>query len=320
VDVRKAQDFTIAHGKSALRSSLRRLIIEQANVDMQTAQARAADIESRLDAIPAEEERTAVEQMLRLLIEQIYQAIKGMRYRMLTNEWSYATNANNYPCRRTIFRVVFDRESASDHQPCGFCDLCQKDLNFSLSEAEVPVVDATLSAISTRVSSLLKVFDFDGILEVVDALAERDALASLQARAFYLLESAPQNQPALILAAEASARRQLFAQALGAYAEAFRLNDEAPRDLTRARRIYERVCLIDRDFALRLVDRRGSVVDTSDGRTFLRDEFRRHLPPDDRRRKIVEAIVTCDAIETDLNSDLLGHALTATRSAYKKLT
>ena len=54
-------------------------------------------------------------------------------------------------------------------------------------------------------------FDFPKMLEVVDVVEQRDALPSLYARAQHLLESAPQNQSALVLAGEAAAWRGLRA-------------------------------------------------------------------------------------------------------------
>jgi hypothetical protein len=241
-----------------------------------------------------------------------------MRYRMLHNEWRYATNSAQFACRRLYIRQAFDGIVPSS-EPCGFCDLCQPDLAFRRERAAVSPTDATLQQLSQLLAEEISRFDFEALITLIDAFVEHQALEGLQLHAERLLETAPQNQAILFVAAEAAARRGLTGDALRHFTETFRLNEEAPRDVDRARRLYERMRLVDSVAAVQLIDRWGGIFDTVDGRRFRRNELARTLGAEHPRVRDLDAFLTCDAIGLHLPPTLLAVARTHIRATLRSL-
>lgn len=307
ITIDRSDSWSIELGKVALRESLHRLVLRETDRSEQRAR-----IDRLVAELPEHDEHTAVGAMLRLLIEHTYDAVKSMRYRMLHNEWRYACNADKLGCRRWYLLKELNRAPSADTR-CEFCDICREVLAFEQGEAVVPITDETLERLAARLPALLQEFDLSAIVEYVDAFEVRGAIAGIQVRAQRELETAPSNQSALVLAGEASARRGLHDEALSAYAEAFRLNEIAPRDEERAYTLFERVRAINPAFALDLIDRRDGILNTVSGRRFLCEQIARTLPPDDPRHALADAHVLLDELEASLPSDLLTSARTTTK-------
>jgi hypothetical protein len=140
------------------------------------------------------------------------------------------------------------------------------------------------------------------------------------------LETAPQNQAILVLAGEAAARRGQAGDALRSLTEAFRLNEEAPRDPERARRIYERMREVDPEYAVSFIyppsgiETRHGIFDSPDGRRFVRAELTRISSPNDPRARTLDQLLACDAMEQFLPLPVLERARAGVALARRRLT
>lgn len=288
---------------ASTRGYLRRLVIGQ------DREAEFPRIDEQLLALGGATDREKVESLVRALLERTYRQVKGMRYRMLYNQWRFATDGARYGCRRQYIREVFDGAITADAN-CGFCDgpNCQPDLRFARTKARVPLTDATLLQLSARIPELIERFEPISIEEAVGVAAEHNALASLQARAEHLLEVTPDNQSALLLAGEAARRRGANEDAMARLGEASAVNERTTRDRGRSRLYYERARSVSAAPALDLLDRSGGTFDDAEGHAYLLDEMRKSLPSADERLDAMEQIVAFEDLMDRIPPALLAAA------------
>ena len=211
-------------------------------------------------------------QCLGLLLAEVYRSIKGMRYRMLHNEWRYAANPDNV-CRRAYLLPEFGEQLVPDYQ-CGFCDACLPDLGFSKAgRAKGAVQVPELQELSRRLSGILRDFDQESIEQALDVCERHQALLSLEAQARHELEGQPANLAAVALAGGAAARRGETDAALQQYGvalQSFTLGRDRNLDLTY---FYQRAKELDAVRALALAILSAG-LDNADGHAFLLQESR----------------------------------------------
>ena len=293
--VEKSQGWTadVAHETAA--AHLQRLVLEldRSLVD--------PEIQARIAAVPGTSGRTIVAGLVSLLLEFTYRNVKGMRYQMLQNQYRYATNSEGRTCRRSYIRGTFD-ELARD-EPCGFCDVCVSDRRFSRTRAHKPISDGTLSQLSRAIPEIVRQFDPVAVSDAV-AVAERSgAIEGLQTRAEHLLESQPNNQALLLLAAEAAMQRGVHSSALAHLSDATAANDALTRDRTRAELYYGRAHRVSAHGALGLIDRSRGVFDDAEGHRFLVNAVTADAPQDHARLQRISAVVALDQFEELLAPD-----------------
>ncbi|MEM7714629.1 MAG: DEAD/DEAH box helicase [Cyanobacteria bacterium P01_A01_bin.68] len=144
----------------------------------------------------------ALTESLRILLERIYETVPRMRYQMLLNQLDYAKSDEEKICRRIVIRGIFDSvEHLLDRNyKCGFCDVCNPDLNFERNKAEVLTQEAQVDEIGEKLPNILERFDIDNLLEVLNLTIKKGAVAGLFARVTNRLERDPTNLAALYLA------------------------------------------------------------------------------------------------------------------------
>ena len=299
LQITRADSWSVGQGREETRVHLRKLVLQQ------DREAEYANIERELDGVVAAPERAAIDALLTRLLERTYRQITGMRYRMLYNEWRFANDDAGFGCRRQYLRQVFDSQLGD--QPCGFCDgeNCAPDLRFRTKHARTALVDATLLQLGDAIPTLIERFEPIAIQETVELAATHNALSSLQARAEHLLEAAPENQAALLLAGEAALRRGAAVDAIARLSEANAVNERTTRDRERSQLYYERARLADPSRSLDLIDQVGGLFDDPHGRAFLLQEARAALPAGHERVRALEDLVLADAVADTLPMELI---------------
>lgn len=147
---------------------------------------------------------------LHILLERIYETVPRMRYQMLLNELDYATSDEDGTCRRVVIRGLFDsiEHLTTENYRCGFCDVCDPNLNFEGDKAAVPLQDAQVDEIAEKLPVLLEGFDTKVLLEVLRLTIERGAIAGLFARVANRLERDSTSLAAYFLAGALARHRQ----------------------------------------------------------------------------------------------------------------
>ncbi len=80
-----------------------------------------------------------VKKALHILLERVYETVYPMRIQMLRNLIEYALSHERNRCRRLVLRSIFDDQLPPDDYRCGFCDVCEPSLEFSVPGALVPL-------------------------------------------------------------------------------------------------------------------------------------------------------------------------------------
>jgi ATP-dependent DNA helicase RecQ len=152
-----------------------------------------------------------LEAAIDILLERIYAEIPTMRYVMLGNLLRYAINDHRNVCRRIEIRSTFDDEDlALGNYRCGFCDVCQPDLNFQVDMAEIPLRDAEIQHASRQLPQILEVFDVEQLPQLVQVAVGKGAVPGLYAKVSNALERDATNLSALYLAGALGIRQEQF--------------------------------------------------------------------------------------------------------------
>jgi ATP-dependent DNA helicase RecQ len=247
----------------------------------------------------AADRRKLVMAALYILIDETYANVKTMRYNMLYNLWRYAT-ADEDPecrCRRSYLLAPFEDGVTTDHL-CGFCDICEPDLDFVEDMARQKPEDASLEELNRELPNILSTFDEEVLDRTIRLCEQRSALLSLQLRSASHLEHDPGNLPALDLASAAALARGDGDAALMYCANGYNENERAVGSGSTARRFYGRAKRANAIQAVDLIDRAGGLFDSADGRRYVRDELSvLGGKVDTERLAIAQAVVSLDVID-----------------------
>ncbi len=149
-----------------------------------------------------------------ILLERIYAEFPKMRYAMLGNLLRYATSEQQKICRRVEIRSTFDGDGLLlEGYRCGFCDVCQPDLNFQVDRAEVPLLDAEIHQVSRLLPQLLETFDADQLAQLVQVAVNKGAVPGLYAKVSSTLEQDATNVATLYLAGALAIQQDQFVDA-----------------------------------------------------------------------------------------------------------
>lgn len=205
------------------------------------------------------------------LLHFTYSRVLSMRYQMLH---TLDVMANSESCRRITILNYFsgDDNSVDDGYACGMCDRCSPKLNF-LETRVPPTSNASIEEKEAELNELVKHNDFN--LSRLSLLSAdfHDYRTARYIQASRVLETAPDNLPALYLAFK-------FAPSTEAPASAVRLIDIANRrriELADIREIYHQMPEGAKAGALIALNRENSSADSLDGYLFLELEAKNKL-------------------------------------------
>ena len=129
-----------------------------------------------------------VEKALRILLDRVYETVYPMRIQMLRNLIEYALSKERNRCRRLVLRSIFDDQLPPDDYRCGFCDVCEPSLAFSVPGALVPPREAEPEEIVRRLSTFFQDWSEEEADLLLSAASERGLSQAVMLRSEYYLE------------------------------------------------------------------------------------------------------------------------------------
>lgn len=206
------QSWNLTTLETNLRAFLRKTRSSETAIEAQLARLRssiAAQPQPPDSGMPP-----LLQAAVEILLERIYAEFPKMRYAMLGNLLRYATSEQQNICRRVEIRSTFDGDDLIlDGYRCGFCDVCQPDLNFQLDRAEIPLLDAEIHQVSKLLPQLLESFDAEKLSQLVQVAVNKGAVPGLYAKVSGTLEHDATNVAALYLAGALALRQDQFVDA-----------------------------------------------------------------------------------------------------------
>ena len=232
----------------------------------------------------------ALTESLRILLGRIYETVPRMRYQMLLNQLDYARSDEEQTCRRIVLRGIFDSiEHLLDRNyKCGFCDVCNPNLNFDRDKAEILTEEAQVDEISEKLPNILEKFDRDNLFEVVHLTIERGAVAGLFARVTNRLERDPTNLAALYLAGALGRQRQGRETIAFDYLK-FGFNEAIKQGLSPDNLLifYKEAVLLNPEEAFNWLTKTGGYWDNQEGLQFLIQEAIKRFGIDSTQYRIL---------------------------------
>jgi ATP-dependent DNA helicase RecQ len=141
-----------------------------------------------------------VREALRILLERIYETVYPMRIQMLRNLVEYALSHQKDRCRRLVIRSFFDDRLPPDDYRCGFCDVCEPSLEFSVSTALISPREAEPEEVVRRLSALFQYWTAEEADLLLEAARQRGLAQAVMLRSEYHLEREGISLGALFLA------------------------------------------------------------------------------------------------------------------------
>ncbi|MFN8492845.1 MAG: DEAD/DEAH box helicase [Caldilineaceae bacterium] len=222
-----------------------------------------------------------LEEAVKRLLEHVYEILPRMRYTMLGNLLRYAKSHERNECRRLTLRSTFDATTIPlDDYHCGFCDVCQADLKFGKTQAQIPPQDVQLETITQQLPLILDSFDVQHLPQIVQIIIGKAAVPGFYAKLSYTLEQDPTNLAALYLVGALACRQDYFAE-LGFAQLKFAYQEARRQGLSQAglKLIYEEAHRVKPEEAFSWIDAKDGGFDTLEGLAFLTQEAEKIYGP-----------------------------------------
>lgn len=193
-------EFSLDHAAGKLRNFLKKTRASDKEVSTKIGRLLETSIVSEELGLGKE----FVSACASILLERVYAEIPRMRYDMLRNLLRYSESKT---CRRIHIRAVFDKAPPGDDYKCGFCDVCNPDLDFDRDNAEVPIVDAQIDDITKRLPEIYEQFNLVELPAIVETVVGKGAVQGMYHRVSNALEHDGTNVAALYLAGALGSRQ-----------------------------------------------------------------------------------------------------------------